>query len=47
MAPTLKVQHCASGTSFTKAARQAGCNQQMRQTIAVWSIQATGTGCLT
>jgi hypothetical protein len=47
MAPTLKVQHSTSGTSLTKAARQLGCNQQMRQTIAVWSKKATGTGCLT
>ena len=47
MAPTLKVQHRANGTSNTKAVRQLGCNQQMRQTIAVWSIKATGTGCLT
>ena len=47
MAPTLTVQHYTSGTSFTKAARQVGCNYQMRQTIAVWSIKATGSGCLT
>jgi len=47
MAPTLKVQHYAGGTSFTKAIRQAGCNQQMRQTIAVWSQKTTGSGCLT
>ena len=47
MAPTLTVQHHTSGTSITKAIRQACCNQQMRQTIAVWSMKATGTGCLT
>jgi hypothetical protein len=47
MAPTLPVQHSASGTSLTKAIRQLGCTHQMRQTIAVWSIKATGSGCLT
>ena len=47
MSPTLTVQHHAAGTSLTKAFRQLSCNQQMRQTIAVWSIKATGTGCLT
>ena len=47
MAPTLTVQHSSRGTSLTKAIRQLNCVHQMRQTIAVWSIKATGSGCLT
>jgi len=47
MALTPTVQHRADGTSLTKAVQQVNCAQQMRQTIAVWSTKATGTGCLT
>ena len=47
MATTHPVQHCTSGTSLTKAIRQSCCTIQMRQTNAVWSIKATGSGCLT
>jgi hypothetical protein len=46
MASTLKVQHRPEGTSLTKAVQQARCDHQMRQSIAVWSNKATGTGCL-